>query len=224
MLQNNVSLTAPSGKPAEDVIDYYRNFVQSYGIWDPTLPSSTNMFASGKVGIYFGHSWRVFDLTSINPQLNYSVHPIPQLPVDADRGEQPINWASFWVEAVNSKSSNTTAAWELVKYLSTPEVLEKLYRSAVASGRPFGEPYSRVDMADKLINDPQVGPFISQAPQARSWYLASATNDGPTGINTLLSTAFAAAVNRETSITNLAAEVNKVLAQYGLAAPIPQAR
>ena len=221
MLQNNVSLAVPGGKPAEDVFDYYRNFTRAYGIWDPTLPSSTSMFASGKVGIYFGHSWRVFDIKKLNPQLKFSIHPIPQLPVDPSRGEKPINWASYWVEGVNSKSPNGEAAWELLKYMSSPEVLEKLNAAAISPDRPFGEPYSRVDLADKLAGDSLVGPFIKQAPLARGWYMASATSDGPTGLNTLLSQAYANALSRKSSVTALSSEINKILSQYGLAAPIP---
>jgi len=221
MLQNNVSLHNPSGKPAEDVLDYYSNYVHTYGIWDPTLPSSTAMFASGKVGIYFGPSWRVFDILSLNPQLNFSIHPIPQLPVDSDRGERPITWGSYWVEGVNNKSAHTAAAWELLRYLSTPEVLEKLHAAEIAAGRQFGEPYSRTDMAEKIASHPLVGPFISQAPLARSWYIASATQDGPTGINTQLSEAYAKAVNRQLSGSTLSTEINRILSQYGLSVPIP---
>ena len=221
MLQNNVNLNSPSGKPAEDALAYYTGFSSINHFWDATLPSSTQAFAQGKVAIYFAPSWRVFDLQAINPRLKFSLHPIPQLPIDPARGEKPVTWASYWVEGVNRKSVNTATAWDFLKFLSSKESLQKLYQS---SGRVFGEPYSRTDMSD---SSPFVQPYLSQAPTARSWYLASFTFDGPTGINTLLSKIFADAVatvadgrSPTEAATTLSTSVNQVLSRYGLTTPI----
>ncbi len=120
MLQNNVNLANPASpvaKPAEDVLEYFNSFVKTYHLWDPNLPSSTSSFAGGRVGIYFGPSWRVFDIQAMNPNLRFSVYPIPQLPVDPVRGETPITYASYWAEAVNKKSPRAGQAWELLKFL-----------------------------------------------------------------------------------------------------------
>ncbi|MEK7091118.1 MAG: extracellular solute-binding protein [Patescibacteria group bacterium] len=227
MLQNNVNLNAPTGASAEDALSYYSVFTRSDHVWDSTLPPSTQAFAAGKLAIYFAPSWRVFDLNAINPQLKFSVHPIPQLPLDPARGEKPVTWASYWVEGVNKKSPNTTAAWEFLKFLSSKESLAKLYQQAVISGRPFGEPYSRIDLASQLSSDPLAGPYIAQAQYARSWYIASDTFDGPTGINTRLSAHFATAVGSvnqgrspSEAVKTLSAGINQVLSQYGLASPI----
>ncbi len=224
MLQNNVNLNAPAGASAEDALSYYSVFNRSDHIWDSTLPPSTRSFAAGKLAIYFAPSWRVFDLQAINPQLKFSVHPMPQLPLDPARGEKPVTWASYWVEGVNKKSPNTTAAWDFLKFLSSKESLAKLYQQAVISGRSFGEPYSRRDMTD---SSQFVQPYLSQAPNARSWYIASNTFDGPTGINTRLSAHFADAVNSVNlgrppaeAVKTLSAGINQVLSQYGLASPL----
>ncbi len=220
MLQNNVNLATPSKiqtKPLEDVFDYFTNFVSAYHIWDQNLPKSTEAFASGTVGIYFGPSWRVFDIQNINKNLNFSVHPIPQLPTDPARGEKPVTYSSFWAEGVNKKSAHASQSWELVKYLSSPEVMRKLYQNAQSPLRSFGEPYSRIDMADELKDTKNVGVFISQAPLARSWYLASFTHDGK-GINSKMSELFSDVMYKKKPITTLGAEINTILSQYGLSA------
>jgi ABC-type glycerol-3-phosphate transport system substrate-binding protein len=222
MLQNNVSLNqldSPSPKAAEDVFEYFSSFNRPLGIWDPNLPNSTSFFASGKLGIYFGPSWRVFDIQALNPRLKFSVHPLPQLPVDPARNESPITYASYWVEVVNKRSTKTKAAWELLAYLSSPDVLTQFQAQAVTAGRQFGEPYSRIDLIDSLPEPAKT--FASQGKISRSWYLASFTHDGPTGINSLLSDAFAKAVARTLTVPALAKEVNGVLSQYGLATPLP---
>ena len=219
MMQNNVNFNSvsTSQKAAEDAVNYYTDFVNLYHVWDGILPSSTNQFAAGKVGIYFGPSWRVFDIKKINPGLKFSVHPIPQLPLDPLRNEQPIAWASYWAEAVNSKSSNSKEAWDFVKYISSKENLPKFHQASVSSGREFGEPYSRQDLSDQIKSHPYLGPIAEQAVFARSWYLASFTHDGPSGINTKLSLLFADYINRKKDTNAFATELNQVLSEYGLA-------
>ena len=231
MLQNNVNLNAPSGKPAEDVLEFYTVFTRTDGMWNSTLPNSTTAFANGKLAIYFGPSWRVFDLLAINPQLKFKTAPIPQLPLDPALGEKPITWASYWAEAVNVKSAHASEAWDFISWLSAKESLQKFYQQAVASGRPFGEPYGRMDMATLLQADPYAGAYISQAPNAKSWYLASYTWDGPTGINSRLSQYFTDAINGVNqgkpvteAIKTLSGGINQVLSQYGLAASAPAAK
>lgn len=223
MLQNNVDLNNPSGPAANDVIGYYNSFSRSLGVWDSTLPASTQSFAQGQVGIYFAPSWRTFDIKAINPRLRFSLHPIPQLPLAVDRGEKPVNWASFWIEGVNSKSPHAAASWTLLQYLSSPEVMVQLYQQQKTSGRDFGEPYSRVDLANQLASDALVSPVLSQAPLARTWYLSSATADGPTGLNTQLSDAFAQAINSGDS-ASLPGSVSTILAKYGLSTSSPFTR
>lgn len=224
MLQNNVNLSnpvSPVSKPADDVFDFYTSFVNAYHMWDPVLPNSTTSFALGKVGIYFGPSWRVFDIQAINPNLKFSVHPLPQLAVDPLRGEVPITYASFWAEAVNKNSPQAKQAWELLKFLSSPDIMPKLYQNETSPQRVFGEPYSRVDLADSLKSDKYVAPFINDAPLSQSWYLASNTYDGPTGLNSQLSDLFAKAVARTLTTSALSVEINKVLSAYGIVAAYP---
>ena len=109
-------------------------------------------------------------------------------------GATTVNYASYWVQAVSKKSSNTKVAWDFLKFLSSREELTKLY-SAQSKIRVFGEPYSRTDMANLLISDPNVGVFINAASTAGSWYLASFTADGDTGINSRIGKYYQDAIN-----------------------------
>ena len=77
MLQNNVNLANPVGQSAEESLQYFTIFNRADHIWDSTLPTSTVMFANGKLAMYFAPSWRAFDLMSINPKLKFTVSPIP---------------------------------------------------------------------------------------------------------------------------------------------------
>jgi len=222
MIQNNVDLSNPTGKNAEGALTFFTNFASVDGVWDATLPPSTQSFAAGKLAMYIGPSWRYFEIQQSNPNLKFKTAPILQLPKD-NPAQPDITYATYWAQGVWAKSPNKAAAWNFLGFLSTQDSLQKMYQSA-ATVRGFGEPYPRSDMAQLLTDHPVLGSIILQAPGARSWYLASKTFDGPTGINTQLANYFGDAVNavadNKESVTQALATcaqgVAQVLSQYRL--------
>lgn len=218
MLQNGADLANPSGSLAEDALTYFTLFSQVDNVWDETLPTSTMAFANGKLAMYFGPSWRVFEIKKINPNLNFEIIPVPQLL------ETNVTWASYWVEGVSRKSEYQKEAWEFLQYLSSKNTLENFYQIS-SKTRLFGEPYSRTDMADKLFADQYVGAYLKQAPTAKSWYLASRTYDN--GINEKIIKYYEDAVNgvnqgkSASDALNTASQgIAQVLAQYGISASV----
>ena len=222
MIQNNVDLSNPTGKNAEGALLFFTNFSSVDGVWDATLPPSTQSFAAGKLAMYIGPSWRSFEIKQANPNLKYKTVPVPQLPKD-NPSLPDITYATYWAQGVWAKSPNKAAAWSFLAFLSTQDSLQKMYQNAAAI-RGFGEAYPRMDMAQLLTDHPILGSVVSQAPGAQSWYLASRTFDGPTGINSQLANYFGDAVNavadHKESVTQALATcaqgVAQVLAQYRL--------
>jgi multiple sugar transport system substrate-binding protein len=232
MMQNGVDLTKPTGKPAEDALSFYTVFssdkacagsgASSAKVWDSTLPASTVAFAAGKLAMYFGPSWRAFEIKEQNPSLKFRTAPLPQLPKSSP-SDRNLTYASYWAEGVWAKSKNKAAAWDFLKFLSSKESLEKFYTNA-SKLRMFGEPYPRVDMASLVRSDPYVGSIIAGASDADSWYLQSRTFDGPTGINSQINKYFEDAVNAVNSgnttpqkaLETVSAGVTQILSQYGL--------
>jgi ABC-type glycerol-3-phosphate transport system substrate-binding protein len=214
---------------AAGALDFYTSFSKTNSVWDETQPTSTIAFASGKLAMYIGPSWRALEIIEQNPRLKFKVLPVPQLPKSSP-SEPDITYASYWVEGVWERSENKIQAWEFLKFLSDRGTLEKLYKNA-SSLRKFGEPYPRKDMQNLLLSDPILAGVISLAPNAQSWYLASRTYDGQTGINSRISKYFEDAINSSSQIAGDSAEValqtaslgvQQVLADYGLiAAPPP---
>jgi multiple sugar transport system substrate-binding protein len=178
LLQNSADPSKPNNQLGQDALTFYTIFYRTDKVWDETLPSSTYAFATEKAAMMIAPSWRAHDVHEINPDLQFATAPVPQLP------DTNITWATFWAEGVSSSSSKDKkqAAWLLLQYLSQKEVMRQLYSTASDSpGRLFGEPFSRIDLADQLITDPLVGSFVAQAPQAESWFMASFTHDN--GLN-----------------------------------------
>lgn len=227
MRQNSADLAAPGDCRTQgqeevclgpDALTFYTIFSRIDRVWDSTMPASTMAFATGKVAMYFGPSWRFFDIKAINPNLNFKMVPVPQLP------ETKVAWASFWVEGVSKKSQSAAQAWEFLKYLASPAVLEKLYQ-AQSNIRLFGEFYPRVDMADKIKDNPLILPFIDQLTYAQTWYLCSNTYDN--GINDKIIKYYEDAVNAVNSGTDAkkalettSQGVAQILSQYGISTAI----
>jgi multiple sugar transport system substrate-binding protein len=219
MLQNGANPANPTNELAEDAINFFTVFSRQDGVWNETMPPSTTAFAAGKVAMYFAPSWRAFEIDRQSPNLNYRTVDIPQLP-KATENEPDVTYATYWVEGVNAQSKTKEEAWKFLSYLSQREALQKLYQSQ-SSVRAFGEPYPRVDMQDLLTDHPVIGSIIRLATDAESWYLASRTFDGPTGINSLLADYYGDAINAvnagtaaDKALETAAQGVNQVLTQY----------
>ena len=221
MLQNGANPAKPTDKRAEDALTYFTIFSSVDGVWDETLPPSTIAFAGGKLAMYFGTSWRAFEITQQNPELSFRTVPLPQLPKDSPN-QSDFSYATYWAEGVWTRSLNKEAAWNFLKFVSSESSLEKMYQTA-SQTRAFGEPYPRVDMGQLLADHPVVGSIVNQAPDAQSWYLASRTFDGPTGINSLIGKYYEDAINAinageraDKALETVVSGVAQVLSQYGL--------
>jgi multiple sugar transport system substrate-binding protein len=221
MLQNGVDLTKPTGKLAEDALEFFTLFSKDDGVWDTTLPSSTVAFAAGKTAMYFGPSWRAFEIRQQNPNLKFKTVPLPQLP-KTEANEIDVTYASYWAEGVWTRSTKKAAAWDFLKFLSQKESLEKLYNNS-SKQRMFGEIYPMTDMESLLSTHPIAGSVVNQAKYAQSWYLQSRTWDGPTGINTQINKYFEDAINAvnqgktpDKALEPVADGVSQVLSQYGI--------
>lgn len=184
-----------------DVLTYYTQFASSYGVWDASLPSSTQMFANGKLAFYFGPGWRMYNLADMNPNLNYGTVKVPQLPtltgvspeeIDSNADLTDITWSSYWVEGVNKNSSKKEAALELLKYLASKEALEKM-SVAASQIRGIGLAPARKDMGQTAVSEPRLKALVDSAQQARGGWLSSRTFDD--GLNDEMMAYFKDAVN-----------------------------
>jgi len=220
MIQNGVNMANPTGKVAEDAIKYYSAFTTTDRVWNDTLQPSTIAFSEGKLAMYLAPAWRANDVRKLNPNLRFRTTLLPQLRKD-DPNAPDTSYATYWVEGVWKRSGNRDLAWSFLRFLSTKESLEKLFKNASDVGK-IAFIYPRIDMSELLIDHPIAGSVVGLAPEAKSWYLASSTNDGPTGINTqlakvfekLIKTANQRQANVREALKLTSADVIKILSQY----------
>lgn len=217
MMQNGASLVSLDGDEAEQTLVFYRKFSDPEDplyTWNSTLDNSVVAFANGRVAMIYAPSWRAFDIKQLNPNLRFKIAPVPQLPGNT------VTWASYWVEGVSVQSQHQGEAWEFLQFLTSRETATALYTEA-SKLRLFGEPYARVAMGSGLENDPFVGAYIVQAPDARSFPLASNTFDN--GLNDRLIQYFQDAINATLegdspsgALSTASQGFRQVLSSYGL--------
>jgi multiple sugar transport system substrate-binding protein len=190
-------------KRQETALNFYLAFGQGdQSVWDATLDESVLAFARGNLGLYFGYSWDIFRIQTMNKGLQFKVYPVPGL-----QGGKNATIASYWIEGVSSKSKNQKEALLFMKYLARPETAQKLYAEQ-SKIRAFGEPYARKDLGETLKSNELVYPFASQLPYAQSTYFASDTYDGEGGVNSALNAYLGNAV---TALSNGEQAINSSL-------------
>jgi raffinose/stachyose/melibiose transport system substrate-binding protein len=218
MLQNQVNMNNPSGASTRDAVIFYRLFSDVYKAWDKTLPSSVTAFTRGNVAMILAPSREAINIINSNPNLRFRTVPLPQLV--KDRPDDPdVTYASYWPQVVWKRSASRDLAWDFLKFMVRPETLQKLNQTRKTSGQ-LEKAYPRMDMASLQQNHPLLGSVVVQAQHAKSWYLAGKTNDGASGLNSLLSSEFEKLLNSarlsDSEIEAFTPEVVRILSQYGI--------
>jgi multiple sugar transport system substrate-binding protein len=182
MLQNNVKMMASDGLTAnfssdEDgsrgaaTMDFYTSFAEadsdSY-VWSDALGNDLEAFARGEVAIMFAPSWRVFDVLNLNASRDFDVAPLPQLPSSETTESPTINWATYWGYGVSKNADNPEEAWRFIKFLASKDIQNQFFNEG-SNVRPFGEIYSRRDLASELKGQKYVDAYVTMAPTARDW-------------------------------------------------------
>ncbi len=187
LLQNGADLKTLNTPEAAGALESYRKFAET-GIWDEKMDNSIVAFTSGKVAMIIAPSWEVQTIKTANPDLKVKVSTIPfNLP-----GNQPKSLATYWVEGVSKYSKNQVEAWKFLKFLSSKESETKLFELE-SKTRLFGEPYSRVDLANKLSTHEYLSVVAQEANNLVSMPVVSRTYDN--GLNDEIITYLENAIN-----------------------------
>jgi hypothetical protein len=195
------------------VVSFYTYFKQ-VGAWDTTLPSSTSAFAKQKTAMIFAPAKAAYGIIQESPSIRFKTYPLPQLEKETP-SEPDVSYATYWAQSVWARSTNSDVAWDFLKYMSDPVSLQKVNLSLKAKNR-IERAYPRPVMNQEYTNHPILGSVVALAASSKSWYLADKTNDGATGINTLLKAAYASAF---VDTTEASAPIIQILTQYGIALP-----
>lgn len=212
--QPKASLVSPATKEGEEVLRFYTSFVldPKIKVWDSTMESSTQAFINNKLLFYFAPYWRSIEIKKTNPNLNFKVIPVPQLP------DSNASWGNFWSFGVSSQSKYKNESFKFLKFLIEKDT-QKLFYKTSKENNVLAHLYSRVDLAQQLKEDKIAGAFIQQAPNFKSWYLSSFSLDQ--GLNDEIIKLYSDAVtsvlqgaNPLSTLQNTSAGIKEVLNKY----------
>ncbi len=155
------------GKPAQDALSFYTNFVLEDEVWSNDLPEASVAFAQERVSMIFVPTWNLLDIIAARPDLDIGVASVPQALPDS-----PSSWANFWVDVVPIASKNTDAAWSYVFFMAQEEQ-QLLAYSEASKYRAYGAPYSLTSLAPELETNPFINPVLQTASHAKTAEIAS---------------------------------------------------
>ena len=101
-------------------LTFYTNFANqanSSYTWSRTLPSTLDMFLSGKSAFYIGRASELFTIQSRNPNLNFDVTTLFQ----ADGAVRPITFGVFSGMSILKSTTQFPLAYSVLGMLSTPQ-------------------------------------------------------------------------------------------------------
>lgn len=176
MMQNGAPMTSESGfptfnltpagfsgeaAPAEQALRFYTDFAQptkQVYSWNERMTDSLDAFCRGQAVFFIGYGYQIPLIRARAPKLNFSVANIPQVNLD-----NPINFASFWVETVSKKTKYTNEAWDFILFATNPKNVVK-YLDKTQKTTALRE----LIPAEK--ENPEISVSASQLLTAKSWY------------------------------------------------------
>jgi multiple sugar transport system substrate-binding protein len=134
-----------------DALEFYVNAVQKDKFDDPRIQHDADAFVAETTAMLFREAWVIGEIQGKNPKLDYGVVPIPAW--DKDKPHKML--LQPWGVYVNGKSSNQDAAWDFMKFLTSPENSLKLTEMTGWVGAR-----ADVDWAPLLAKTPQFQVFV----------------------------------------------------------------
>lgn len=122
-----------------------------------------SLFQAGRVGIHHDTNDYLHVLTGSKPDFEYDVAAIPKGPAGDD---SPTAMFGIGLLTMSSKSESPDAAWELVKYLSSAEVVTDYFQKVTLLP-------TRTDVTDRMYEDDPLSQKILEeiSPGVEGWRL-----------------------------------------------------
>ena len=93
--------------------------------------ANRTLFASGKIAMYMSGIYDAPEIIKANPDLNFACAMVP-----TQNGAERSSILGGWSVAVSECSKNKDAAWEFVKFLTSPEVAAVYTNTFTGTGDP----------------------------------------------------------------------------------------
>jgi ABC-type sugar transport system permease subunit/ABC-type glycerol-3-phosphate transport system substrate-binding protein len=110
-------------------------------------------FIRGQVAMKIDGNWYLETLGDYRPDMNIAVTPAPIPADELAQGRGPVTWASGWALIVPSTARHKKGAFELIRYLRTWDVIERLGQSQRDRKQNEGRLYLPAVDANRTFTD-----------------------------------------------------------------------
>lgn len=167
-IQSTLKIAASvSPVPAIDFFTKFTNPSEPDYSWNRGMAPSKSSFLSGALATYFGFASELADIRLKNPNLNFDVAPLPQLPQIRNSNTKAA-YARMNGFSIVRTSQKADAVFQVVSILTDPTNLSILNQTLYL-------PTVRRDVIAKGSNDPYITIFNQAALLSRTWLDADPT-------------------------------------------------
>jgi len=147
--------------PGAEALVFFSDFAnpqKEVYTWNDKMPDSLAAFASGKTAFFFGYSYHLAAIRLSNPQLNLGIAPLPQI-----LGNQPVNYANYWLETVSAETKYPNESWDFVRFATSAEEAQKYLTRT-------NKPTALRSLVNSQLENIDLSVFAGQLPSSTSWY------------------------------------------------------
>src|SRR3989344_4811056 len=145
----------------ESALRFYTDFANpaktTYS-WNTALPASFEVFAGGKLAVYFGHASEFGTIRARNPHLDFDVATLPQIKGTKER----TTFGTFYGFALLKNSPRLSRAYQLGYSFAFGQMAPHLSSQSTYSS-------VRRDILARVVADPYKTIFNSAALESRAW-------------------------------------------------------
>lgn len=148
--------------PAEAALRFYTEFsnpIKSIYSWNRALPNSKQAFAAGDLAVYFGFASELQEIIRINPNLNFSISPLPQL----RDSNTKITYGKMSALAIARNSQNPKGALAMSIIFTNIDNIS-------AYSQNIGLPPVRRDLLSNKPSNAINSVFYDSAIMSKSWF------------------------------------------------------
>ena len=164
--------------PGIRALEFYTDFampMKNVYTWNSEFPEATDAFLQGRLAMMFGFSYQLPYLKAQGPSLDLGIAPMVHINKDGTDAVvgQGVNLADYWVLSGSKKTENIDEVWDFITF-STMNSYKNKDGQTIYQAESYLDSTSKPPALRGLINkyreDPKIGPFASQALNAKSWY------------------------------------------------------
>ncbi len=144
------------------VLGFYTQFADPSKVsytWNTSLPDSEQMFLAGDLALYLGYASRARYLQEANPNLNFSVTPLPQSATTKEKSAYGLIYAFM----IPRGAKNPSGAYQSATLLTNSA------EQSIAAGATGLAPATLSELATIPLTDPVAAVAYAEALYSKGW-------------------------------------------------------